>query len=138
MQFSSWISENGSHINCDKIESYSFGNVFMGYNYHYVTDCCYCYNNPFLLLPLLLLSSLLSLFWKNKSTLMISPCCLYFCYVYPLTNFQCLNQSSWNWVRISCHLRTFNGALNKSLPSVTQTKQPLKLNGFIEVITHTD
>jgi Zn-finger protein len=42
--------------------------------------------------------SLLSLFWKNKSMLKISPCCL--CIPPPPKTFECLNQSLWNLVHI--------------------------------------
>jgi hypothetical protein len=47
---------------------------------------------------------------KNKSRLMGSPCCLCVYVSLPLcicdspTNFECVNQSSWNLVRISWHL----------------------------------
>jgi hypothetical protein len=45
----------------------------------------------------------LSLFWKNKSRRMRSPCCL-FISISPISTFECMNQSLLNLVCISWHL----------------------------------
>jgi hypothetical protein len=50
----------------------------------------------------IILFSLLSLFWRNGSRCMRSPCCL--CVCIPLTAFECLHQSMWNLVCIWWHL----------------------------------
>jgi hypothetical protein len=51
------------------------------------------------LISLLLLLAYFPYFWKNKSTLMKSPCCLYVI-VSPPSTFECLNKSLWNLVCI--------------------------------------
>jgi hypothetical protein len=49
--------------------------------------------------------SLLSLLWKNKSTLIRSPCCLCVCmYIPPTPTFEYLNQSLWKLVCTSWYL----------------------------------
>jgi hypothetical protein len=50
---------------------------------------------------------------------------------------RCPNQSSWNLVCISCHLRPSHWLPHKSLPLGIPTLQPPKLYCFIEFIKHT-
>jgi hypothetical protein len=65
---------------------------------------------------ILIIISLLSLFWRNESRFMRSPCCLCVCES-RLSPFECLTQSLWNlvfhvtWVHLS-------GVLYKSLSPV--------------------
>jgi hypothetical protein len=59
----------------------------------------------------------LSLFRKNKSRLMRSPCCVCAC-VCPISAFECLNQSLWKLVCTSWTWANLNGVLHKSLTSV--------------------
>jgi hypothetical protein len=79
---------------------------------------------PLSVIPLF---SILSLFWKNKNTLIRSPFCLRVC-VSPLLTFECLNQSLWNLVRISRYLSS-SQRHNFKNPSVIPALQTLRFLG---------
>jgi hypothetical protein len=66
--------------------------------------------------------SLLSLYWKNESRPMRSPCCLWIPPI--LLIFECLKQSYETWY--ACHgtCAHLNGVLHKSLPSICMCITP--------------
>jgi hypothetical protein len=72
------------------------------------------------------LLSLLSLFWKNKSRMMRSPCCLCVCVSTPHQLSNAWTDLYVTWYAYNGTWAHLNGVTHKSLPSVIPTLQPLK------------